>query len=260
MLTVPLYVGLAKSGLIRSPFFPRVDGDLALAKSDRPGVRVLFVGNSFTYYHSMPELVQELAEHDGGAPPVFAISYTAPNWSLREASESDGLHHLLEEVQWDFVVLQDVSWLPAASPEVRHREMDPFVYSLRRDIVSTGARPVLFMTWGYEDGESSADSYEYMQERLAAGYSDLGNRLSVPVAPVGLAWADALRRDPGLDLWSYDGHHPGPRGSYLAACVFYAQLTGRNPLGSDFIADLEPSEARFLQSVAADVVAARAVK
>jgi hypothetical protein len=64
--SVPLYVGLAKSGLIRSPFFPRVDGDLALAKSDKPGLRVLFVGNSFTYYHSMPELVHELAEHDAG--------------------------------------------------------------------------------------------------------------------------------------------------------------------------------------------------
>jgi hypothetical protein len=46
---VPLYVGLAKSGIIRSPFFPRAEGDLALAKSDRAGLRVLFVGNSFTW-------------------------------------------------------------------------------------------------------------------------------------------------------------------------------------------------------------------
>jgi hypothetical protein len=49
LLTVPLYVGLARSGIIRSPFFPRAEGDLGLAKSDRPGLRVLFVGNSFTY-------------------------------------------------------------------------------------------------------------------------------------------------------------------------------------------------------------------
>ena len=60
VLCVPIYVGLAKSGVIRSPFFPRVDGDLTLAKSDRPGLRVLFVGNSFTYYNGMPAMVHEV--------------------------------------------------------------------------------------------------------------------------------------------------------------------------------------------------------
>lgn len=258
-LAVPLYVGLAKSGLIRSPFFPRVDGDLALAQSDRSGLRVLFVGNSFTYYHSMPALVHELAEHDAGARPIFAVEYTAPNWSLREASKNDGLLDLLHEVQWDYVVLQDVSWLPSAPPEVRHRDMDPFVYSLRRDIVWAEARPVLFMTWGYEDGDrhySSADTYEAMQARLDEGYSELGEELFTPVAPVGLAWAEAQRRQPNLDLWSYDGRHPGASGSYLTACVFYAMLSGRNPSGSSFTAELEPADARFLQGVAFDVVRA----
>jgi hypothetical protein len=73
LLTAPLYLGLAKSGIIRSPFFPRADGDLALAKSDRAGLRVLFVGNSFTYYNEMPAMVHDLAEGDPGARPLFAV-------------------------------------------------------------------------------------------------------------------------------------------------------------------------------------------
>lgn len=259
-LTVPLYVGLAKSGLIRSPFFPRVDGDLALAQSDRPGLRVLFVGNSFTYYHSMPELVHELAEQDEGASPVFTVAYTAPNWTLRKASEDESLLDLLDDADWDFVVLQESSGLPAASPEVRRRYMYPFIRSLNRDVAAAGGQTVLFMTWGYKTGSYPGDTFDFMQARLAEGYSELGGELFAPVAPVGLAWAEALRRQPGLDLWSHDGHHPGSSGSYLAACVFYAQLTGRDPSGSDFTADLEPAEARFLQGVAADLVHAEAVK
>jgi hypothetical protein len=76
---VPFYVGLAKSGIIRSPFFPSAEGDLALAKSDRPGLRVLFFGNSFTYYNEMPAMVHELAAQDHGARPLYSVEYTAPN-------------------------------------------------------------------------------------------------------------------------------------------------------------------------------------
>jgi len=74
------------------------------------------------------------------------------------------------------------------------------------------------------------------------------------VSPAGLAWAEALRRRPGLDLWDSDGRHPDKEGSYLAACVFYADLTGRDPARSTFTGGLQPADARFLQRVAAGVV------
>lgn len=71
---------------------------------------------------------------------------------------------------------------------------------------------------------------------------------------MGLAWEEAHEREPGLDLWDSDGKHPNLAGSYLAACVFYAMLSGRNPSGSEFTGGLEPAEARLLQRVASDVV------
>lgn len=248
-----IYTGLVEAGLVRSALAPRVDGDIALARGDRPGLRVLFVGNSFTYYNSMPALVHELAEGDEGAPPIFTVEYAAPNWTLRKASQNDGLADLLEDARWDVVVLQEVSWLPATSPEVRRRYMYPFVRSLDRDIAAAGAQTVLFMTWGYKDGAYPGDTFDGMQARLAEGYSELGGELFAPVAPVGLAWQEALRREPGLDLWKRDGHHPSRSGSYLAACVFYAVLSGRDPSGSDFTAGMDATEASFLQLVAFDI-------
>jgi uncharacterized protein DUF4886 len=261
VLGVSIFVGLVQSGLVRNPLGPRIKGDIELARSDRAGLRVLFVGNSFTFRNSMPALVHDLAGADEGASAIFAVQYTAPRWSLEKASQDDGLEVLLEDVRWDAVVLQEKSWYLSLPAEQRRKATYPFARELQREIAVAGARTMLFMTWGYKDGDRwnwRGDYYEAMQERLAEGYSELAGELSAEIAPVGLAWVEALRRQPGIDLWADDGKHPSRAGSYLAACVFYALLSGRDPAGSDFAGDLDPAEARFLQDVASDVVAAAA--
>ena len=59
-VAVLIGVALVQAGLVRSPFAPALTGDIALARTDRAGLRVLFVGNSFTFYNSMPALVRRL--------------------------------------------------------------------------------------------------------------------------------------------------------------------------------------------------------
>ncbi|MDQ3865458.1 MAG: hypothetical protein M3304_01320 [Actinomycetota bacterium] len=254
---VGVYVVFVQLDVIRSPLDPIVRGDLELARSTDEGIRVLFVGNSFTYRNEMPALVQQLAAADEDAARIIAVEYVASNWSLRAASEDDGLARVVREVRWDVVVLQERSYLPALAPEARAVEMDPFAYALRSQIERAGAETMLFMAWGYENGDDSAvpgDTFTAMQERVAYGYRELGRNLDARVAPVGLAWAEALRRAPGVDLWADDGRHPSRRGSYLAACVFYAFLTEQSPVGNAFTGGLDRAEAAFLQRVAADVV------
>lgn len=261
VLAAFIVVGLVEAGFVRNLFVPTLKGELALARSDKAGLRVLFVGNSFTFYNSMPELVHKLAEGDKRTRPVFVVEYTKPRWTLRGASSDDRLPAVLEEARWDFVVLQEQSQL-LSLPEWRPRETYPFARALEREISLAGGQTVLFMTWGYEDGDRRnyrEDTFSAMQQRLADGYWDLGAELSAPVAPVGLAWQEALLRRPGLDLWDSDGKHPNAAGSYLAACVFYAMLSDADPSGSSFTADIEPADARFLQRVAYDVVAASGV-
>jgi hypothetical protein len=258
-LGVLLFTGLVQAGLVRSPLAPILGGDVALAQSERPGLRVLFVGNSLTFENSMPSLVGRLAAADEGAEPVFAVQYVAGGWRLQKAARDRSLRGLLA-LHWDFVVLQENSRVPSL-PRAHLREFVPAAKSLHARVRAGGARTVLFMTWGYEHGDSlnyDHDSYAAMQSRLADGYWDVAARLPAHVAPVGLAWAEALRRDPGLDLWARDGMHPSRLGSYLAACVLYRALTGRDPRQSGFTAGLDKNQARFLQDVAADVMTTRA--
>jgi hypothetical protein len=233
---VSLYVGLIQAGVLRFPFGPSVHGDIGLARSERTGMRVLFVGNSLTYYNSMPALVEQLAASDEGALPVFAVWYTAPGWTLRRAAGDEDRTALLAGVRWDAVVLQEQSALASSSVDRRREETDPYVRDLQTRSAGGGARTVLFMTWRYREA------------------SDLAAVLGLPIAPVEPAWGEARARRPGMDLLASDGRHPNRAASYLAACVFYATLTGRDPAGSSFTAGLERSEARFLQHLAFETV------
>lgn len=231
VLGVSVYAGFVKAGLIRFPFGALAEGDIELARSDRPGQRVLFVGNSLTYYNDMPSMVRRLAAADHGAPRLFVAQYTAPGWSLRRASRHDGLRALLEEVRWDDVVLQEHSG-----------EMDPFVDVLHPKISASGGRTILF---------------EMMPQRHEV-YAELAVELPATIAPVGDAWGEAVDRYRGfLELRADDGLHPGKAGSFLAACVFYAVLTNRNPERSGYEGGIESAKARFFKRVAWDVYRGR---
>ena len=224
---IALWVVAIQAGVVAHPVRPAVKGDVALARSERPGRRVLFVGNSLTYYNEMPSMVRELAAHDRRGQELLVVQYTGPGWRLSSASREEGLLKLLAEVRWNDVVLQE-----------RSDETSPFFEQLHARASAAGARTVIFD----------------LGSRGAADYASYANATGATLAPVDAAWDRALAWSHGLDLYAWDGVHPGRAGSFLIACVFYAVLTGRDPTGSRYTAGLTRADARLLQRVARDVV------
>ena len=167
LLGVGAFAALVALGVVRNPLDPVIGGDIALARSARPGQRVLFVGNSLTYYHDMPEMVGRLAAADPGPKPLIVVSYTRGAARLSDFAGDGGLGRLLHEVRWDDVVLQEQSKIPSLPPAERAQQMDPAARTLNSLINAAGARTLLFMTAGYEHGNGSGDSYQAMQLRLA---------------------------------------------------------------------------------------------
>jgi hypothetical protein len=230
-------------------------------RSAKKGLRVLFVGNSFTYVNNLPDQVRQLAEAAGEELPLLAVQEAPGGCTLRGHWENGKVLKLLEEIRWDYVVLQEQSQIGSFSREQRSQEMVPYARQLDAKIRSRGTRTVLFLTWGYKEGDRRnvpGDSYAAMQERLEQGYRELAGELAAQVAPVGLAWARARALKPELELWAGDGIHPSLPGTYLTACVFYAVLYGRDPRGIAFTAGLKASVAKFLQEVAGAVAARNA--
>ena len=214
---------------------------------------MLFIGNSYTFANGLPEMFATLAQ--GGKHPLVVDMAAEGGWTLAQhlgAAETQGK---LNGQQWDFVVLQEQSVVPAMA-DARTAGMYPAVREFTARIRALKAEPVLFLTWGRRDGlpESGFPDFASMQEQLTAGYLGIADELDDRVAPVGVAWQTGVSRDTTLALWDTDGSHPSVLGTYLAACVLYATLFHASPIGLAAPAGIPSATARILQGLAGETV------
>jgi hypothetical protein len=227
-------------------------------------LRVLFVGNSYTYVNDLPRMFTALARSLGATAET---GMAAPGgYTLRQHSEDPGTLARIQAGPWDVVVLQEQSQMPELSPDQVQETIVPYAMRLRQAVhaASPGARVVLFETWGRRDGDTQrcpaqpeVCTYEGMQRRVDSTYRLVADRAPATVAPVGEVWAEVRRTHPEIALYSDDGSHPSRHGTYLAACVFYAVLFDASPVGGDPLG-LDPAQASALQRAAAAARAGRA--
>jgi hypothetical protein len=219
-----------------------------------PSLKVLFVGNSYTYVNDLPKMVSQLAAADGRR--LEAETDAPGGMTLVQHSKNAHTVERIQKGHWNWVVLQDQSQTPAFPAQQLQTAFYPGVRTLNTAVLAAGAKPLLYMTWGHKDGDPGnfpRDNYTAMQLRLRHGYENIARPLSIRVAPVGLAWQSVVGEQPALALWQGDGSHPTPIGTYLAACVIYQCLFNRSPVGNTFTAGLDPKTVHLCQESAATV-------
>lgn len=208
--------------------------------------KVLFVGNSFTYYNnSLHKHFRKLTWASGLLTPAnsFARIMTISGGHLPE--HAGGFTKVLSGNDWDVVVMQGHSLGPISEDTA-----EPFREAARefsRVAREQGTRPVFFMTWAYTGKPE-------MTAELDKAYTEIGQELKAEVAPVGLAFATVTAERPDLDLRIADARHPSMAGTYLAACTFFAVLYKQSPVGLDYDAGLGEETAGYLQQVAWETV------
>ncbi len=237
---------------------------------------MLFLGNSYTFQGELDQVVAELFA--AADMEVAAQRLAQPGWSFVdhvEAVETDGSAHALAFAEpHDWVILQEQSQIPGF-PEGQsdfEASRDGAV-TLDGHAADSGAQTMFLMTWGRRAGDSTNldifPDYPTMQAALAEGYTTYVAEASADgtqawIAPAGLAWQAVYEdviagggdpTDPTSTfggLYVDDGSHPSARGTYLAACVIYASITGDSPEGLG--APEEVADATYLQGIAAEVV------
>jgi hypothetical protein len=192
---------------------------LPRAGSAAEAVRVLFIGNSLTAYNDLPAIVEALAKA-GGQPPLDWKSVLLPGTSLEDQWSDGQARKAIGLATWDYVVLQQG---PSALDESRRSLLDS-VSRFAKEIRAVGARPAIYMVWPSSDRASDFDA-------VSQSYRMAAQQVDGMLFPVGEAWRAAWKHDPKLALYSPDGLHPTPAGSYLAALVMYGRLYGRSPVG-----------------------------
>ena len=215
-------------------------------------MKVLFVGNSHTYYNDMPKMVAELAAAAGMERPLHPVMEAPGGAGFAEHLANGRVQAHLSRDRWDYVVLQDQQQRPSFT--FNRERVDKWFYIPARTldvmIRTAGAKTILFMTWARQPGDPGSiegDTYDKMQARVRDAYTTLAQEIDATVATVGLAWQSAYHERPSLPLWMHDGSHAQRAGSYLAACVLFATIYEQSPLSNTYTAGLSAEDARFLQ-------------
>jgi hypothetical protein len=192
----------------------------APAEPEIPGnaLRVLFIGNSLTYFNDLPSVVAAMAIATGQErPPAFAMA-AQPDYSLEDHWNDGRARQAIASGPWHFVVMQQ-----GPSSLVENRELlREWAQRFAGPIRESGARPALYMVW-----PSSARSGDF--DGVLAAYSGAATAVDGLFMPAGEAWRAAWRRDAEIPLYGPDGFHPSALGTYLAALVIFARLYDVSP-------------------------------
>ncbi len=250
---------------------------LILLSSASGASDILMLGNSYTSYNQLNMLVQQVFEAGADTSSVVALTggglTLSDHASLVQDKSSAWYTELVtNKEQWDWVVLQDQSQIPGFPTTNSDWQASlAGAESLNTQIEEGGGETLFFLTWGRRDGDSyNAARYEdfsTMQALLTEGYTAYAAATSTKkrptwIAPVGLAFAHVhddivLAGDEPTDpdslfylLYVEDGSHPSSLGSYLAACVFYATVTGKSTVGLSAPKSIDPKWVSTLQQAA----------
>jgi hypothetical protein len=216
-------------------------------------LRVLFVGNSHTYFNNMPAMIAGLAQA-AGKRPLFGKLIVRGGATLGEHAAEGVVSRALSDGGWHALVLQEQQQYLSFGQAQRERQTYAPARIMSMNAQAHGARSIVQMVWARREGDPTnvaGDTYAAMHERSVAGHRDMARTLGAELAPSAIAWKRALTARPDLELWLPDGSHPSPAGSYLAACVLYKVLYGASPSGVRFTGGLHARDAAFLQEVAA---------
>lgn len=223
---------------------------------------VLFIGNSYTYYNNLPDLVNEIALSFGDT--LMHESSTPGGSNFNAHSTNAQTLNKINQKQWDYVVLQAQSQELSFSHFQVANDSYPYAEILVDSIFANSSctEPLFFMTWGRKYGDQSncqfyppVCTYLGMQQRLRENYLDMSFLHNASCSPVGMAWKKFIEIDSTLNLYSSDNSHPSIYGSYLAACTFYSSIFKKSAVGSTYWPNaIDSASAYILQQIGSSTV------
>jgi hypothetical protein len=194
----------------------------------RKTMKVVFIGNSRTYWNDIPGIVVELGRSAG---IEISTKVIVEGGQTLEGHWGNGDAQIAINEDWsDFVVLQErgsrqagVDHAGYPSPDEGHRYAD---YATRFiQLCKTDAVPLIFSSWGNGTNQRQTDI-----TTIAFSIKDKVENTHTEVCVVGEAYQRCLDERPDLELFDQTSH-PNPYGAYLAACVFHATFHRLTPEG-----------------------------
>ncbi|MBR3964780.1 MAG: hypothetical protein IKJ80_05190 [Clostridia bacterium] len=213
-------------------------------------LRILFIGNSFTFYNDMPtKYFRNLCGAAGYKVKVEAITNGGHFLSeFADTSDEYGakVDKALKNNKYDIVILQEQSGCPIAN---RSRFFGG-VRDLAKKVKDNGAELYLYETWGYKKGYSKLSSHggttKIMEMKLRAAYTAIAEEVGAQVILAGVAMLD-IHTQGKIEVYRDDLFHPSAKGSALVAYTIFAKIFMHDPrtvkytcgMGEEISADMK---------------------
>lgn len=187
----------------------------APAQSDT--LRILFVGNSFTYYYNLSQVVASMAESQDF--PMMTRQSTVGGSTLEQhwkQEKGTRTRALLDSLPWDYVVFNNHSLATIEDGESFHLYCEKFANLVREK----GAEPIFMETWGYK-------ANPLMFNIIQPAYEKMSSTLDADLVPCGQLFAAARSLRPEMNLF-FDEKHPSYQATYMMGLAFYKYFSGNS--------------------------------
>ncbi len=219
----------------------------------KPMTRILFVGNSYTYFNKMPATLAAIAAAEGLNWTVESV--TKGGWSFAQYADPQNVMHspLVKKLDnpWNAIFLQEQSYRAIS-------DYESFLSGAQGVCALMDPKPeklFFYATWGRKDGCPLLDELQLtrlsMTEKLHKAYEEAAQQNGGILSDAGGAFAYAMELYPEIDLYRPDLSHPSAQGSYLIALIHFASLTGYLPDAVRYVPqDVSAEEAEKLLAAA----------
>ena len=173
-------------------------------------MRILMLGNSFTFVNDMPAMLAGLT----GAEVVHHTRGGARLAEQLNPKTKMGAKTLeaLEKERWDYVVLQE-----HAHPFGPEEEFLNSATALNKMIREAGSTPVIYECWAKKDEPELQDHMNQVHRHVA-------EEIGALIAPVGENWWTYKKSWPNLEMYDADGAHASCAGSDFAAKLIWETI------------------------------------
>ena len=183
--------------------------------------KVLMIGNSFTFYWNLPQVLETMFDSSNIKIKVdqksIGGSKLKDHWNYNK-----DISYNIED--YEFVVLNDHSTYPLNYIDTCSKYISLFSNYVRK----FNGKILIYGTWEYPYLKKISSLKLSNTMQILDSLSRIND---VTYVPVGNAFDYIEKNHPYINLYMDDNKHPSPNATYLAACVFYSMISGKSPVG-----------------------------
>lgn len=251
-------------------------------------IKVLFIGNSLTYFHNMPQTLQEMVNESN--PNIKIEQSTFPGMTLnghlseiittnseneistrkKNDGENTETEKKIAEKKWDVIILQ-TGTVGVLIPENRELKINKAISDIKKLATNPKCKFIIFTTWPSKNEYPKEYCYpailidksikkskccspvlKNLKQELNAinqSYELIARENNIKKSTNGTKFFEARTKYPEIELYD-DDSHPSKYGAFLNACIFYKMLTAKKAAELAFNGEIEPEKAKLLKYIA----------